>query len=133
MSVARYVIDALTLIYLVDNDLAAAHSLVAPNSIRSEALGLLLGDVRDGTRSEQDARLAHDKITAVKIRLLGDRVSRSSAWRIARDHDWDTLRDAEYLAITRLQADALVTIDPVLAARAEGIVSVAPLHALFES
>ncbi|MDH4119825.1 MAG: hypothetical protein OEW30_20775 [Acidimicrobiia bacterium] len=130
---ARYVIDALTLIYLVDNDLAAAHSLVAPNSIRSEALGLLLGDVRDGTRSEQDARLAHDKITAVKIRLLGDRVSRSSAWRIARDHDWDTLRDAEYLAITRLQADALVTIDPVLAARAEGIVSVAPLHALFES
>jgi len=64
------------------------------------------------------------------MRLLGDRVSRATAWRIAREKDWDTLRDAEYLAVTRLQADALVTVDPDLAAKAETIVPVAPLQAL---
>ena len=44
-------------------------------------------------------------MTQLKLRLLGDRVSRSTAWKIARQQDWDSLRDAEYLAITRLQAD----------------------------
>lgn len=57
-------------------------------------------------------------------------MSRGTAWQIAREQDWETLRDAEYLAVTRLQADALVTVDPALAARAEGIVPVAPLEAL---
>ncbi len=64
------------------------------------------------------------------MRLLGDRTSRATAWRIARQQDWDTLRDAEYLAVTRLQADALVTVDPELATRAAGVVPVAPLEAL---
>jgi hypothetical protein len=64
------------------------------------------------------------------MRLLGDRVSRRTAWRIARDHDWDTVDEAEYLAVTKLQADALVTVDPVLAAKAHGIVAVADIGAL---
>jgi hypothetical protein len=34
------------------------------------------------------------------------------------------------LSITRLQADALVTVDPGLAARAGNVVPVAPLKAL---
>jgi predicted nucleic acid-binding protein len=38
--------------------------------------------------------------------------------------------DAEYLAVTRLQADALVTVDPELAAKAEGVVPLAPVTAL---
>jgi predicted nucleic acid-binding protein len=50
------------------------------------------------------------------------------AWRIARQHDWATLRDAEYLAIARLQADALVTVDADLAAKAADVVPVAPLR-----
>jgi predicted nucleic acid-binding protein len=62
--------------------------------------------------------------------LLGDRLSRGTAWRIAREHDWETLRDAEYLAVARLQADALVTMDAGLAAKAENVVAVAPLEAL---
>ena len=65
------------------------------------------------------------------MRLLGDRVSRRTAWRIAREQDWDTLRDAEYLAITRLQADALVTVDARMAALAISRVPVAPVDALF--
>jgi predicted nucleic acid-binding protein len=132
---ARYVIDAPTLLHLIDNDLRVgpAHQLVAPNSIRSEALQLLWDDVRQGKRTEKDALQTHERITETKMRLLGDRVSRGNAWRIAREHDWATLRDAEYLAVARLQADALVTIDPALVASAEGVVPVAPLEALLES
>ena len=120
-------IDAPTLLHLVDAELQVdpGHQLVAPNSIRSEALELLLRDVRAGKRSESAAMKAHERITEMKMRLLNDRVSRRTAWRVAREYDWDTLRDAEYLAITRLQADALVTVDPNLAAAARDIVMVA--------
>jgi hypothetical protein len=40
------------------------------------------------------------------------------------------LRDAEYLAITRLQADALITVDPDLAALAQAVVAVADVDDL---
>jgi predicted nucleic acid-binding protein len=130
---ARYVVDALTLLHLVDNGLRAepSHQLVAPNWIRSEALQLLLQDVRSGRRADGAALEAHERITEVKMRILGDRVSRRTAWRIARENGWDTLREAEYIAITRLQADALVTVDPNLAARAADLVPLFPLEALF--
>lgn len=129
---ARYVIDAPTLLHLVDHGLRLdpGVQLVAPSSIRSEALGLLLRDVNAGRRSETEALDAHRRLTEVKVRLLGDRVSRGTAWRIARDHGWDTLRDAEHLAITRLQADALVSIDADLVAAADGVVPLAPLSVL---
>jgi len=130
--VARYVIDAPTLLHIVDTGLQVrpGHQLVAPNSIRSEALELLLGDVRAGKRAEAAALEAHERMTAMKMRLLGDRVSRRAAWQLAREHDWSTLRDAEYLAVTRLQADALVTVDPGLAAAARNVVAVAAIDDL---
>ena len=126
---ARYVIDAPTLLHLVDAGLHVdpGHQLVAPTSVRSEALELLLREVRAGKRAEAAALEAHERMTGIKIRLLGDRVSRRTAWRVARQHGWDTLRDAEYLAVTRLQADALVTVDPGLAAAARDVVSVAAI------
>jgi hypothetical protein len=64
------------------------------------------------------------------MRLLGDRVSRRTAWKIAMEQGWDTTYEAEYVAVTKLQADALVTVDPSMAARADGIVPLAPLDAL---
>jgi predicted nucleic acid-binding protein len=126
---ARYVIDAPTLLRLVDAKLHVdpGHQLVAPNSVRSEALELLLREVRQGKRAEAAALEAHERMTGIKIRLLGDRVSRRTAWRVARQHGWDTLRDAEYLAVTELQADALVTVDPGLAAAARDVVAVAAI------
>jgi predicted nucleic acid-binding protein len=129
---ARYVIDAPTLLHLVDAGLHAdpGHQLVAPNSIRSEALQLLLHDVRAGKRPEAAALKAHERMTEIKMRLLGDRVSRRGAWQLARQHDWDTLRDAEYLPVTRLQADTLVTVDPRLAATARDAVAVAAIDNL---
>jgi len=82
-------IDAPTLLHLVDNELRVdpRHQLVAPNSIRSEALQLLLHDVRRGERTDKGALETHERITELKMRLLGDRVSRGMAWRIARQHD----------------------------------------------
>lgn len=131
----RYAIDAPTLLQLVTREqpVGDGHQLVAPNFIRSEALQLLLDDVRRGERTERGALAVHEKVTAQKMRLLGDRVSRGTAWRIARVQGWDSLRDAEYLAIARLQADALVTVDPEFADRARGIVPLAPFEALLEA
>jgi predicted nucleic acid-binding protein len=128
----RYVIDAPTLLYLVDEGLSVhpEHQLVAPNSIRSEALETLLSEVRRGVRTESEALERHERMTEVKMRLLGDRVSRRTAWRIAREHDWDGLRDAEYLAVARLQADALVTVDPELMAKAADVVPVGSIQDL---
>lgn len=128
----RYAIDASTLLHLVDAGLRVdtEHRLVAPNSIRSEVLELLLRDVRAGRRTEDEALDAHERMTGVSMRLLGDRVSRRTAWRLAREHGWETLRDAEYLAITRLQADAPATVDPRLAAVARDVVPVVGVDAV---
>ena len=129
---ARYVIDAPTLLHLVANDVRVSptHQLVAPNLIRFQALYLLLEAVRSGELDEDVALAHHERFTELKIRLLGDRMSRRTAWKIAREHGWESTYDAEYLAVTKLQADALITVDPVLAGRATGIVPVAGLDAL---
>ena len=132
--VTRYVIDPLTLLQLAsgtDGGVNPAHRLVAPNAIRSQALNLLLHRVRDGVLSEKEALDVHERVTQLKMRLLGDRVSRRTAWQIAREHNWTTIFDAEYIAVTKLQADALVPIDAELAARASGIVPLAPFADLF--
>lgn len=127
-------IDAPTLLHIVAGGVpvSAAHQLVAPNLIRSQALTLLLAQVRRGEITEAVALERHERLTEMKMRLLGDRVSRRTAWKLAREHGWETTYDAEYLAVCTLQADALVTIDQELAAKAAGIVPIAPVAALGE-
>ncbi len=49
--------------------------------------------------------------------------------KIAREQGWETTYDAEYIAVTKLQAGALVTVDPALAAKARDVVPLAPLEA----
>jgi predicted nucleic acid-binding protein len=128
----RYVIDAPTLLHLVADgvQVSTGHQLVAPNTIRSQALSLLLGAVRQGNLSETVALQHHERLTEVKMRLLGDRVSRRTAWKIALEQGWQTTYEAEYVAVARLQADALVTVDSAMATKAENLVPVAPLEAL---
>jgi predicted nucleic acid-binding protein len=130
----RYVIDAPTLLHVVAVGLqvSPAHKLVAPNLIRSQALALLLDGVRSGDLTESQALAQHDRLTEVKMRLLGDRVSRRTAWKIALEQGWESTYEAEYLAVTKLQADALVTVDAALAKKANGLVPLAPLEALTE-
>ena len=125
-------IDAPTLLHLVGHDVPVGptHQIVAPHLIRSQALSLLLDAVRRGDLTEDLALQHHERLTALKMRLLGDRVSRRTAWNIAREHGWESTYDAEYVALTRLQADALVTVDPAFAAKAKDVVPLAPLEAL---
>ncbi len=128
----RFVIDAPTLLHIVANDVQIdpGHQLVAPGLIRSQALALLFDKVRNGELEEQVALQHHQRLTELKMRLLGDRVSRRTAWKIAREQGWDTTYDAEYLAVTTLQADAFVTIDSGMAAKARAVVPLAALDAL---
>jgi hypothetical protein len=128
----RFVIDAPTLLHLVGAGVpvAAGHQLVAPNLLRSQALALLFEEVRCGRLSESEAMSSHERLTQLKVRLLGDRVSRRVAWQIARERGLDSTVDAEYLAVTRLQADAYVTVDPVARARAEGVVPLGTIDQL---
>ena len=64
------------------------------------------------------------------IRLLGDAVLRRNAWEIAERLGWAETYDAEYVALTKLQADAFVTLNASLARRVAGIVPTARIDAL---
>lgn len=128
----RFAIDGGVLVRLAESatPLAAGHALVGRGSLRSDAMAILYRDVREGRRTEVDAKAVLERVTAVKVRLLGDRVSRAVAWTIAHEQGRDEIGDAEHLAVARLQADALVTDDAALAAAAEGVVPLAPFDDL---
>ena len=64
------------------------------------------------------------------IRFLGDAVLRRRAWEIADRLGWASTYDAEYLALTLLQADAFVTMDEALARVADGVVRLASIDDL---
>jgi predicted nucleic acid-binding protein len=132
--VSRIAIDPETLVRLAGNsrEISTVHQLVAPNSIRSLALDILLQRVRNGELSEREAMTLHERMTELKIRLLGDRVSRRTAWQIALENDLNTVGLAEYVAVATLQADALLTFNPELAAIALGHVPLAKMTDLFE-
>jgi hypothetical protein len=59
--------------------------------------------------------------------VLGDRVLQGLAWKLAEQLGWHDTFVAEYLALTRLQSDAFVTLDAGLARAARGVVAVAAL------
>lgn len=123
----RYAIDAATALRLVreKSDADTRHHLVAPSVLRSHALSLLYRDVRAGKITDDTGRQLLEGLAGMKIRLLGDRVSRAVAWKIAAQLGWDDTPLAEYLAVASLQADALITADDELAAAAGGIVALA--------
>jgi indolepyruvate ferredoxin oxidoreductase alpha subunit len=60
-------------------------------------------------------------------RLLGDAVLRRRAWEVADQLGWASTYDAEYVALTQLQADALVTMDADLAHAVQGIIATATI------
>lgn len=122
--------DALILLAEQGVQQPAEHQLVAPGSVRSQVLDVLLARVNAGQLSETRALELHERLTAMKLRVLNDRVSRRTAWQIARAKGLDSVRDAEYLAVAKLQADVLVTTDQRLAELAAGIVPVAGVEFL---
>lgn len=130
----RFAIDTLTALRLVRDDIVVSevHQLVAPNVLRSRVLSHLYREVRRGALSRETAHEQLDRLTSMRVRLLGDRVSRSVAWKIAEQLDWDDTTNAEFVAVAKLQADAFVTLDDDLARSVEGIVAIAPFESLLE-
>ncbi len=128
MTLTRYVIGPDVALRLARDEaiIAAEHQLVAPTLVRSQVLSLLYQAVRSGELTKKDADRRLDYIRGLRIRLLGDRVLQQVAWQIADELGWPDTYDAEYLALTRLQADALVTLDPDLAQMAKRVVTVGP-------
>ena len=73
------------------------------------------------------------RISAMPIRLLGDAVLRRRAWDLAERLGWAETYEAEYVALTQLQADAFVTLDAELARRVEGVVQTATVEELLRA
>jgi predicted nucleic acid-binding protein len=129
---ARFVVDASAVLYLASEDIevARAHKLLAPTLLRSQTLSALHEAVE---RGELPADVARDRLTRIghmSIRLLGDAVLRRRAWDLADRLGWASTYNAEYVALTQLQADAFVTLDAELARSVEGIVETASIDAL---
>jgi len=130
----RYGIDARAALHIIREgiEVPAAHQLVAPNLLRSHVLGLVYDELRDGTITEREGKALLDGLATLRMRLLGDRVSRAVAFGLAAEHDWPDTAHAEYLAVAKLQADALIALDTGLASKAKGIVHLAPFDALLD-
>lgn len=125
----KLVIDSTAVLELLAHgrDLPAEHQFLAPTLIRSEILDALYEQVRSGDLEEQDARSQLARFATMKIRYLGDKVLRRRAWDIATERSWESTRDGEYVALTQLQADALVTNDARLTKRVRGLVELETL------
>jgi predicted nucleic acid-binding protein len=128
----RFVVDAGVVLHLASAGTEASreHELLAPTLLRSQALSIVHEAVDRGELSAEVAREQLTRVRRMRIRLLGDAVLRRRAWEIADRLGWAETYDAEYLALTQLQADAFVTLNEELARAVEGIVATATIDAL---
>jgi predicted nucleic acid-binding protein len=128
----NFVVDCGAVLHLVAEEIEvpSEHELLAPTLLRSQTLSVLHEAVHRGDLEPDVAVDRLTRIRAIPIRLLGDAVLRRVAWQLADQLGWGETYDAEYLALTQLQADAFVTLDRELARRVEGIVPTATIEAL---
>ena len=128
----RFVVDCGAVLHLAAEEIEVAeeHELLAPTLLRSQTLSALHEAAHAGALSSDVALERLARIWAMPIRLLGDAVLRRKAWKLAEQLGWPETYDAEYVALTQLQADAFVTLDADLARQVEGIVPTATIEAL---
>ncbi len=128
----RFVVDCETLLRIAGGEVevAAEHRLVAPTLVRSQALSALYEAARRGEISAAEGIERVTRINSLKVRFLGDKVLQRTAWRVAEQLGWETTYVAEFVALTRLQADAFVTSDRDLARAVSGLVETATIEAL---
>jgi predicted nucleic acid-binding protein len=128
----RFVVDCGVVLHLASEgiEVPAEHELLAPTLLRSQTLSALHEAVHRGEIPPDVALDRLIRIWAMPIRLLGDAVLRRRAWEFAEQLAWAETYDAEYVALTKLQADALVTLDAELAGQVEGVVPMATIEAL---
>jgi predicted nucleic acid-binding protein len=130
--VTRFVVDCDTLLRIAagEIDVAAEHKLVAPTLVRSQALAALYQASRRGEISAAEGIERVTRINSLKVRFLGDKVLQRKAWKVAEELGWETTSDAEFVALTQLQADVFVTSDNELAQAVSGLVETATIDAL---
>jgi predicted nucleic acid-binding protein len=130
--VTRFVVDCETLLRIAAGEIevAAGHQLVAPTLLRSQALSALYEASRRGEISVAEGIERVTRINSLKVRFLGDKVLQRTAWRVADQLGWERTYDAEYVALTQLQADIFVTSDGDLARAVAGLVETATIDAL---
>ena len=128
----RFVVDCGVVLRLASEEIevAAEHELLAPTLLRSQTLSALHEAVHAGEIPSDVALHRLARIRVMPIRLLGDAVLRRRAWDVAEQLGWAETYDAEYVALTQLQADAFVTLDAGLARQVDGIVTTATIEAL---
>ena len=128
----RFVVDCEALLRIAAGEIevAAEHTLVAPTLIRSQALSTLYEAARRGEISAAEGIERVTRINSMKVRFLGDKVLQRTAWRVADQLGWETTYDAEFVALTQLQADVFVTSDGDLARAVSGLVETATIEAL---
>lgn len=128
----KYVIGPDVAIRLAQNQsvIRDEHEILAPTLLRSQLLSLLYQAVHRGEMTKQDADRQLNYVRGLRIRLLGDRVLQDVAWKVADKCGWSDTFNAEYVALTQLQADALITLDGQLADAVKDLVTIAPIEAL---
>jgi predicted nucleic acid-binding protein len=128
----RFVVDTGAVLQLASEGIEVSdeHELLAPTLLRSQTLSALHEAVHRGDLPADLGRERLEQIGRMKIRLLGDAVLRRVAWKVADQLGWASTYDAEYVALTQLQADAFVTLDAELARSVEGIVATASIDEL---
>jgi len=129
----RFVVDSGVVLKLAAEkhfELPATHELLAPTLLRSQALSAMHEAVQRGDLADDAALERLARVNKLPIRLLGDAVLRRLAWKLADQLGWAGTYEAEYLALTQLQADAFVTLDKELARRAKEVVPVATIPAI---
>ena len=128
----RFVVDCDTLLRIVAGEIEvdAEHKLVAPTLVRSQALSRLYEASRRGEISAAEGLERVTRINSLKVRFLGDKVLQRTAWRIADQLGWETTYEAEFVALTQLQADVFVTSDTELTRAVSGVVETATIDAL---
>jgi predicted nucleic acid-binding protein len=133
--VTRFVVDCETLLRIAAGEVkvAAGHQLVAPTLVRSQALSALYEAARRGEIPAAEGLERVTRINSLKVRFLGDKVLQRTAWRVAEQLGWKTTYDAEFVALTQLQADVFVTSDDELARAVSGLVETATVDALRQS
>lgn len=128
----RFVVDCQTLLRIVAGEIEVAreHKLVAPTLVRSQALSALYEAARRGEISAKEGIERVTRVNSMKVRFLGDKVLQRQAWKVADQLGWETTFDAEFVALTQLQADAFVTSDSDLARAVSSLVKTDTIDAL---
>jgi predicted nucleic acid-binding protein len=128
----RFVVDCETLLGIAAGDIevAAEHKLLAPTLVRSQALSVLYEAARRGEISADEGIERVTRVNSLKVRFLGDKVLQRTAWKVADGLGWETTYDAEFVALTQLQADCFVTSDGELARAVSSLVKTATVDAL---